>query len=337
MSSPSLSKADLHLLHVFCAVVEARGFSAAQITLNVSASTISRQISDLETRLGMRLCQRGRKGFRLTDKGEIVYAASHKLFAALDQFGETVDGTRGKLVGRLSVAAIDNWVFNNEAPIMGALGEFVRIAPDVAIDVHSLAPDDIEMAVQDGQIAIGVGVFHKHKPGLIYESLGFERIGLYCARGHPLFTAETPEDVETRLKQSNFCKRAYLNEDLVAPVSRGLRSNASAHQIEGVAMLVLTGEYIGYLPESFADIWVREGRMRSVGDGMHDLASEIKLVRKRGEEPNLVTKTFIQLIREAGKQGSGDHSWMSLGSSDKEHTWHRQTLPKKPANTTKGA
>ncbi|KIC20625.1 LysR family transcriptional regulator [Leisingera sp. ANG-Vp] len=301
MLPPALSKADLHLLYVFCAVVEARGFSAAQITLNVSASTISRQIADLETRLGMRLCQRGRKGFRLTDKGEIVYAASHKLFAALDQFGETVDGTRGKLVGRLPVAAIDNWVFNNEAPIMSALAEFTRIAPEVEIEMHSLAPDDIEMAVQDGQIALGVGVFHKHKPGLIYETLGYERIGLYCSRGHPLFTADTPARVEELLPQANFCKRAYLNEDLVAPVSRGLPSNASAHQIEGIAMLVLTGRYIGYLPESFADIWVREGRVRSVGDGMFDLKSEIKLVRKRGEEPNLVVKTFIQLVREAAE------------------------------------
>ena len=91
-----MSKADLHLLYVFCRVAEARGFSSAQIILNVSASTISRQIADLETRLGMRLCQRGRKGFRLTDKGKAVYAASHKLFSALDQFSETVDGMRGK-------------------------------------------------------------------------------------------------------------------------------------------------------------------------------------------------------------------------------------------------
>lgn len=299
MLPPALSKADLHLLYVFCKVVEARGFSAAQITLNVAASTISRQISDLETRLGMRLCQRGRKGFRLTDKGEIVYAASHKLFAAFDQFSETVDGTRGKLVGRLTVAAIDNWVFNNDAPIMGALEEFTRIAPDVSIEMHSLAPDNIEVAVQNGQVALGVGVFHKHKPGLIYETLGFERIGLYCGKGHPLFLADSTAQVEKHLPQANFCKRSYLNEDLIAPVSRNLKSTASAHQIEGVAMMILTDRYIGYLPESFAGIWLREGRMRSIGDGMFDLKSEIKIVRSRGVEPNLVMKTFIDLVRKS--------------------------------------
>jgi len=289
----------MHLLHVFCAVVDARGFSAAQIVLNVSASTISRQISDLETRLGMRLCQRGRKGFRLTDKGQVVYAATRKLFAALDQFSETVDGTRGKLVGRLTIAAIDNWVFNHDAPIMGALAELTRIAPDVSIELHSLAPDDIEIEVQDGKIAVGIGVFYKHKPGLIYEQIGVEDIGLYCATGNPLFGVTDPKEVKMLMKQANFCKRAYLNEDVVAPVSRGLQSNASAHQIEGIAMLVLTGRYIGYLPTSFADVWVRQNRMQIVGNGEYNLQTQIKLVRKRGEEPNLVGKTFMQLLREA--------------------------------------
>lgn len=297
-----MSKADLHLLYVFCRVAEARGFSAAQIVLNVSASTISRQIADLETRLGMRLCHRGRKGFRLTDKGEAVYAASQKLFSALDEFSETVDGMRGKLVGQLAVAAIDNWVFNSTSPVMGALTEFTRIAPNVDIEMHSLAPDDMEVAVQDARIALGVGVFHKHKPGLIYETLGFERIGLYCGSDHPLFSADTAAEVEKLLPKASFCKRAYLNEDLVAPVSHGLKSNASAHQIEGVAMLVLTGRYIGYLPENLADIWLRQGRMRSIGDGMFDQKSEIKLVRKRGEEPNLVVRTFIQLLRDAARR-----------------------------------
>lgn len=299
MLAPSLSKADLHLLHVFSTVVEARGFSTAQITLNVSASTISRQISDLETRLGMRLCQRGRKGFRLTDKGEIVYSAARKLFVALDQFGETVDGTRGKLVGHLAVAAIDNWVFDDDAPIMGALSRFTQIAPDVSIELHSLAPDDIEIAVQDGKVAVGVGVFHKHKLGLIYEPLGIEKIGLYCGVGNPLFGVTNPSKVKRLMAEANFCKRAYLSEEIVAPKTGDLPSNASAHQVEGIAMLILTGGYIGYLPESSAKIWQRDGRMMSVGGGKFDLETDTKIVCKRGVEPNLVGKTFLEQVRKA--------------------------------------
>ena len=51
-----LSKTDLHHLEVFMTVADQGGFSAAQVTLNVGQSTISRQMSELEERLGMRLC-----------------------------------------------------------------------------------------------------------------------------------------------------------------------------------------------------------------------------------------------------------------------------------------
>ena len=125
MFPPNLSKSDLHLLHVFTSVVEARGFSAAQIELNVSPSTISRQISNLEIRLGMKLCQRGRSGFRLTQKGELVYRATQRLFASVHEFNETVEDSRGKLDGSISLAVIDNWVFNRSSPFSKALSKFI--------------------------------------------------------------------------------------------------------------------------------------------------------------------------------------------------------------------
>ena len=47
----SLSNPDLHFLRVFLSVVEPGRFSKAQIALNVSQSTLSTQMIDLETRL----------------------------------------------------------------------------------------------------------------------------------------------------------------------------------------------------------------------------------------------------------------------------------------------
>ena len=51
---------DLRLLRVFRAVVACGGFAAAELELNINRSTISRHIKDLETRLGVTLCRRGR-------------------------------------------------------------------------------------------------------------------------------------------------------------------------------------------------------------------------------------------------------------------------------------
>ena len=61
-----LSDMDLRLLRVFRVVADCGGMAAAELELNIGSSTISRHIKDLETRLGLRLCRRGRAGFALT-------------------------------------------------------------------------------------------------------------------------------------------------------------------------------------------------------------------------------------------------------------------------------
>ncbi len=297
MLSGQLSKADLHLLHVFMIVVRQKGFSAAQVALNVSTSTISRQISDLEARLGLRLCQRGRSGFQLTEKGEVVYLAAQQLFQSLSKFTETVNGSVGPLVGNLSLGVIDNWVSNENAPIVSALSRFISAAPQVSIELHSMAPDDIEAGVLNGRIAVGVGVFHVHKPGLRYAELGRELIGLYCGVSHPLFHATRPDVQEDLLRQATMAKRAYLKEERFSPLSRGRNSNATAHQVEGIALLILTGKFIGYLPHSFAEQWLKSGRMKSVMDGRYDLPTPIEIVTKRGATLPPACKTFIRYLK----------------------------------------
>ena len=71
---------DLHLLRLFVTVVEAGGFSAAQGVLGLSQPSISQQMARLETRLGYRLCSRGKRGFALTDGG--LAQAQHPLRGA---------------------------------------------------------------------------------------------------------------------------------------------------------------------------------------------------------------------------------------------------------------
>lgn len=292
----TLSGTDLHHLRVFATVVEAGGFSGAQVTLNVALSTISRQISALESRLGLRLCQRGRVGFRLTDDGTVTYRAAKKLFEALEDFRGTVGAARGTLTGHLSLAIIENWVGDGTSPLVDALAEFRGMAPGVTIDFNSLAPDDIEHAVLDGRAGLGVGVFHRHRPGIAYEAIGDDPLELYCGRGHPLFAAAaeaSPEDVAT----ADLVRRAYLSEGQVAPKTAHLKSTASAHQVEGVAFMILSAAFIGYLPVQYASRWVRDGAMRSVSPEFYRLQTRIEIATRRGAGLSGPAEAFVEVLR----------------------------------------
>ena len=55
-SLPKISDVEISQLRVFKAVVTNGGFSAAQLELGLSRSTISGKMTELETRLGLSLC-----------------------------------------------------------------------------------------------------------------------------------------------------------------------------------------------------------------------------------------------------------------------------------------
>ena len=304
-TTPRLHKADLHLLAVFATVVECGGFAAAQVALNVSQSTVSRQIGDLERRLGMRLCQRGRSGFRLTDKGRIVHEACQHLSAALDSFRTTVGALRGELVGELSIGAIDNWATERGYPMADVLRAFRASARQVHIHFHTLAPDEIERAVLGNRVNLGIGVFHQHRPGLSYEALYHDPVELYCGCGHPLFD-RIPHGLErSDVHAADLVHRAYLSERQVAPLTADLPSTAAARQIEGVAFLILSGWHIGYLPVSYAKRWVESGRMRSIAPALYRLDTKLELVTRRGVALTLVSETFVDILRRVTRRFDG--------------------------------
>jgi DNA-binding transcriptional LysR family regulator len=86
---------DLKLIRTFRAVADAGGFSLAEVELRMTKSAISKQVSDLEVRLGVRLCHRSRSGFALTAEGESIYRASTRLLGEIESFRAELNAQKG--------------------------------------------------------------------------------------------------------------------------------------------------------------------------------------------------------------------------------------------------
>ena len=115
-----VSDLDLRLLRVFRAVVESGGFAAAELQLNIGRSTISRHIKDLEARLGMSLCRRGRGGFALTPEGAQIYQATLRVLGSLADLRSEINNLHQRLSGTLQLALFDKTATNPEALIATA-------------------------------------------------------------------------------------------------------------------------------------------------------------------------------------------------------------------------
>lgn len=289
-----VADADLRLLRIFATVVESKGFAVAQAELNLSASSISGYISALEQRLGVRLCTRGRAGFSLTDKGAVIYREAQRLFAALDDFVASAGATRGRLTGTLKVGLVDCTATDPNAPVMRAIQRFNQRDHDVRIELSVGAPASLQRGVLEGRLHLAIACFPTEIAALPAEPLYEEANSFYCGAGHPLFSKHTVTLDDIRA--SRVIARSYWRG---ADLSRlGVEREAAAVDImEAQATLILSGAYLGYLPEHYAALWVAQGRLKPLMTEQLRYVAPFSMIARRSTAELQVVSKFIEDLR----------------------------------------
>jgi DNA-binding transcriptional LysR family regulator len=294
-----VSDADVKLLRVFTHVVEHSGFSAAQAELGISQASISTYMSDLEARLGVRLCQRGRSGFQLTPAGEQVYRAALDLFSAHEQFRSSVGFLREGLRGRLTVGVADTIATNLASPVHRALESFLSRENDVSLTLHTYPPNELESGVLEGRFELAIGAFYQRASGLKYEDLFVERNFLYCGPRHPFFT-RTDIAVD-ELAHTVRVTRGY-NPDLQQEILGPAGNSAVIYSMDAAALLVLSGPFIGFLPAHFGDMLAERGALRRLRDDAIWFDATFAIITRRGIQHSAVVETLISDLRN-GTEG----------------------------------
>jgi LysR family transcriptional regulator, transcriptional activator for bauABCD operon len=263
--------------------------------LNISQSTISTHMTSLEHRLGVRLCERGRSGFQLTERGKLIYQASRRLFSALDEFRSDAGAARNCLTGTLVVGIVDSLINNPGCALDRAVAAFNQKAPEVQITIRVTSPAEIERVVLEGSSDLGLGTCGRHSPYLDYDDLFEERQVLFCGRGHPLFE-HSHKITQADLGGQQFIRRAYAAPDKF-PDGIKLVSTAIADLMEGVAVMILSGRFMGFLPAHFAQAWVAQGLMRPLLEQSLGYQNPVYLATRKTETKKPVLSAFLRELR----------------------------------------
>ena len=292
-----LSGLDFKLLKVFKAVVEAGGFSAAQNELNVGLAAISKQISDLEIRIGMRLCTRGREGFHLTEEGRLVYQASIDLFASVDNFRDRLSSAQNELIGDLGVGVIDNTLTDESSPLVAALKRINEDSPKVRFQLQASQLDEVERGVVEGRLVAGIVPVYQRREEFDYFALYEERSEAYCAIGHPLFEVPDEQLGGDVLKQYEWVNHRYaIHRDKLNFAAYDSFS-ASATQVEAVALLVKTGRFLGFLPQHYARAMVVQGQLRALRPASIYFDTPFHLILRHNTVRSPLVKAFALALR----------------------------------------
>jgi len=299
---PPVSDVDLRQLRIFRAVVEHNGFAAAQEVLGLSRSTISAQMQALETRLGLVLCRRGRSGFALTEHGQKVFAETVKCLGALEDFRSEMGVLRGRMVGDLRVGLIDAIAENPHCRLSAAIAAFHDEVPEVHVSLSVIAPNQAEVALLNRQIDMALVPNLPVNAAIDLEPLFYEAQYLYCGTGHPLFGRDA-----ARLKLDQIARHAHARRSYSVTAAYQTifadPPSASVNTMEGLVHLVLSGRYLGVMPEPTARPWVEKGLMRALRPDVIRFDLGICLAHFMNPNQPLIARTFRRMLLEAHRPG----------------------------------
>ncbi|GEA49305.1 LysR family transcriptional regulator [Vibrio inusitatus NBRC 102082] len=137
----------------FVAVVDSESFTKAAQALDTSVAQVSRKLSALETRLGVKLVQRTTRRVSVTDVG-IGYAEHCRmLLDGLAEAEREVTESHSLPIGRLRITAPTTY---GESVIAPLLMEFVARHPQLELDLQ-LSNDRLDLIANKFDIAIRIG------------------------------------------------------------------------------------------------------------------------------------------------------------------------------------
>jgi DNA-binding transcriptional LysR family regulator len=156
---------DWDKIRVFHAVAEAGSFTHAGEILNLSQSSVSRQVSALEKSLNAPLFHRHARGLKLTETGETLFQTakevSTKLAMAEAQVSESLDRPKGPLRITTTVAFGSIWLTDR-------LKEFIEAYPEIEVTLV-VSEDELDLSMGEADVAVRMNP--PRQPDLIQRRL----------------------------------------------------------------------------------------------------------------------------------------------------------------------
>ena len=173
---------DIRHLRYFLAVAEAESFSRAADRLGISQPSVSQQMRDLEAGLRVPLFQRRGKRILLTPKGLIFQEHARTVLRQLESFLEELNREPGQLRGALHLGVVP---VLNVPLVPHLLGLFIADHPAISVVVEEISSTDIETALEEGRMDVGLGFMTRYSPNLRYERLCTDEFALIVSEAHP--------------------------------------------------------------------------------------------------------------------------------------------------------
>ncbi len=289
-----MEHSDLNAARLFVEVVRQGSFTGAARTLRLPKSTVSRKVSELESRLGTRLLQRTTRKLSLTDLGVAYYERAERAVQDLREAEALVSHAQDAPRGTLRVTAPPDL---GDALLSVWLPEFCREYSEVDV-VVDLSARRVDLVEEGYDVALRAGPLSDSS--LIVKTLFAGRFGLYAShaylerRGRP----DEPEQVKGHdcLVFGHVPETRWQLESATRQVILDVRGRVAIRDFGYLRRAAVQGGGIVLLPDVLTGRDVQEGRLQRVLPDYSCSASAISIVYPSREFLAPKTRVFIDFL-----------------------------------------
>jgi DNA-binding transcriptional LysR family regulator len=284
-------------LEVFVQTAQTRSFAAAGRSLGVSASAISKSISRLEERVGVRLFQRSTRSVRLTSEGEVFLERCRRIFgevqAAEDELSAMAQQPRGRLRVGLALSA------GLPLPVLSA---FMERHPEIELDLDFT---DRLVDVIDEGFDVVIRGSKLRDSRLVSRPLGPWRA---CLVATPAYLARkgTPTKPDDLLNHDCLHYRRTptgklyqwpLRHATFTAAGSSLPLTMVCNSLDAMLYLSLAGRGIACVPDFSVKNAVAEGRLETVLDTYVADSNTIHVVWPSNRKMTPKVRVFVDFVR----------------------------------------
>jgi DNA-binding transcriptional LysR family regulator len=222
-------------MSVLLAVVKNGSFSAASRMLGIPVASVSRKISELESRLNAKILIRSSRRMRLTDAGQSYVEACRRILEDLDEAERAIKGEYQEPRGDLTVTAPISF---GRLHLLPVVLDFLAAYSDIDI---RLVLSDRQLDLLEDNVALAIRIGNLGESSLIASRIGSTRI-VVCAspiylnsRGRP----KTPKDLRAHdcitfdnLAAPDAWRFAGSKDDVLVPIRSRLTVNMAETAID---------------------------------------------------------------------------------------------------------
>lgn len=298
---------QLKPLKVFCDVVGLRSFSRAADENGISQSGASQVVHQLESSLGIKLIDRSKRPFVLTQEGETYYAGCRKLVDRYLALEEEVRIMHQEVSGRVRVAAIYSVGLHH---MNRYLKQFLGQHPKADVRLEYQHPRRVREMVEQDQADLGLVSYPKSSRTIKAIAWREEPMVLVCAP-----TSRFAKLKEISLEQLDGVNMVGFDRDLrirreIDRVLHRQRVEANVvmefDNIETIKRAIEIDAGVGLLPQTTVTREIESSTLVAVRLGTDEFVRPLGIIYRRNKQFGTTARRFMELLRSEGNGNQHD-------------------------------